>query len=91
MPGILAGDATSWLCVGEKMIVLATHSGKLHLLDLNGNQVCPLSPSSLCGGLPSGTAREVSWVTRCVLCVLPLLLSSCPGLVWPLGSRVPAV
>ena len=41
MPEILEKESASYICVSPKMLALGTHSGTVHLLDLNGNEVRP--------------------------------------------------
>ena len=39
VPELLGKDAASCLCVSDKILVLGTHDGTLHILDFNGNEV----------------------------------------------------
>ena len=39
VPELLGKDAASCLCVSDKILVLGTHDGTLHILDFDGNEV----------------------------------------------------
>jgi hypothetical protein len=39
VPSLLSSDAASCLTIAERIIVLGTHDGSVHLLDFQGNQV----------------------------------------------------
>jgi hypothetical protein len=51
VPSLLSSDAASCLTIAERIIVLGTHDGSVHLLDFQGNQV--LSSVSLFLPTPS--------------------------------------
>lgn len=37
---LLGRNAATCLCVSDKILALGTHSGTVHVLDYNGNEVC---------------------------------------------------
>jgi hypothetical protein len=58
VPSLLSSDAASCLTIAERIIVLGTHDGSVHLLDFQGNQVLSsvslfLPPPALPLSLPS--------------------------------------
>lgn len=60
VPSLLSSDAASCLTIAERIIVLGTHDGSVHLLDFQGNQV--LSSVSLFLPTPS-TSLSLSLLT----------------------------
>jgi hypothetical protein len=40
---LLGKDSATCLCVSDKILALGTHSGTVHVLDYNGNEVCVIN------------------------------------------------